>query len=103
MSWVFLLLAGLMEIFGVIVLKRYAMSGKNIYLLFIAILFVLSLSLLSLSMREISMGVAYAIWTGIGASGGVIVGILLFNENKSFSKLALIAVIIACSVGLKYL
>lgn len=103
MSWVFLLLAGLMEIFGVIAMKNYAMSGKNAYILLIAGLFVLILSLLSLSMREISMGVAYAIWTGIGAGGGVVVGIVLFNESKSFAKIALIAVIIACSVGLKYL
>ena len=103
MSWAFLLLAGIMEIFGVIALKRYAMSSKNAYLALIAVLFVMSLSLLSLSMRGISMGVAYAIWTGIGAGGGVIVGILLFKESKSLSKLALIAVIIACSVGLKYL
>lgn len=103
MSWAFLLLAGIMEIFGVIALKRYAMSGKNAYLALIAVLFVMSLSLLSLSMRGISMGVAYAIWTGIGAGGGVIVGILLFKESKSLSKLTLIAVIIACSVGLKYL
>ncbi len=103
MSWVFLLCAGLMEIFGVIAMKNYATSGKNLYILLIAGLFVLSLSLLSLSMRGISMGVAYAIWTGIGAGGGVVVGIVLFNESKSVAKIALIAVIIACSVGLKYL
>ena len=103
MSWAYLLLAGLMEIFGVIAMKRYAMSGKNIYILCIATLFVLSLSLLSLAMREIAMGVAYAIWTGIGACGGVVVGIVFFKESKSFDKLLLIGVIIACSVGLKYL
>lgn len=103
MSWTYLLLAGLMEIFGVIAMKRYAMSGKNLYILLIAALFVLSLSLLSLSMRDIAMGVAYAIWTGIGAGGGVVVGILFFNESKSFDKLLLIAIVIACSVGLKYM
>ena len=103
MSWIFLLLAGLMEVFGVIAMKRYAMSGKNAYIVLIAVLFVMSLSLLSLAMRGIAMGTAYAIWTGIGACGGVIVGIVLFGESKNFAKIALIAVIIACSVGLKYL
>ena len=103
MSWIFLLLAGLMEVFGVIAMKRYAMSGKNAYIALIAVLFVMSLSLLSLAMRGIAMGTAYAIWTGIGACGGVIVGIVLYKEAKNALKIALVGVIIACSVGLKYL
>lgn len=103
MGWGFLLLAGAMEVFGVIAMKHYAMSGKNTYVLLIALLFMLSLSFLSLAMREIAMGVAYAIWTGIGACGGVMVGIVFFKESKNFDKLLLIGVIIACSMGLKYL
>ena len=103
MSWIFLLLAGLMEVFGVIAMKQYAMRGKIHYLIAQMALFALSLSLLSLSMREIAMGTAYAIWTGIGACGGVIVGIVLYKEAKNAIKIALVGVIIACSVGLKYL
>ena len=103
MSWIFLLLAGFMEVLGVISMKQYAMSAKIYYLIAQMSLFALSLFLLSLAMREIPMGTAYAIWTGIGACGGVIVGIALYKEAKDSLKILLVAVIIACSVGLKYL
>ncbi|MGX2971563.1 DMT family transporter [Helicobacter sp. T3_23-1059] len=103
MSWVFLLLAGFMEVLGVISMKQYASSGKIYYLIAQMALFAISLFLLSLSMRQIPMGTAYAIWTGIGACGGVIVGITLYNEAKNSLKILLVGVIIACSVGLKYL
>lgn len=101
MSWVFLILAGITEIFGVICIKKFALDNKKIYLLGIFLLFVLSLSLLSLGLREIPMSIAYAIWTGIGTAGGVLVGIFLYNESKSFSKLFFVASIVVCSVGLK--
>lgn len=103
LHWVALLFAGCLEIVGVFALKQFALSKKRIYLLSIAILFSLSFATLSYAMRDISMGVAYAIWTGIGASGGVIVGIVLFGEKKSFTKLMLVALIIASSIGLKLL
>ena len=54
-------------------------------------------------MREISMATAYAIWTGIGAAGGVIVGVIFFKENKSLSKLFFLGLILASSVGLKFI
>ncbi|EES88741.1 DMT family transporter [Helicobacter canadensis] len=101
MSWVFLILAGIAEIFGVICLKNFALKGKKIYLLGIILLFILSLSLLSLGLREIPMSIAYAIWTGIGTAGGVLVGIFLYNESKSFLKLFFVTCIVVCSVGLK--
>lgn len=58
---------------------------------------------LSLSMQNIAMSVAYAIWTGAGTAGGVMIEVLFYKESKSFLKLFLIAVIIACTVGLKFL
>ncbi|MGH1601009.1 DMT family transporter [Campylobacter majalis] len=103
MSWIALFAAGLFEIFGVIMMKNLALTGKKKFLLFIAVLFMFSFSLLSYAMREISMGIAYAIWTGIGASGGVMVGILFYNESKNAKKIFFITIIIACSVGLKFL
>lgn len=103
MSWVYLLLAGTMEVLGVITMKQYALSAKIYYLIAQIACFGLSLFLLSRAMQEIPMGTAYAIWTGIGACGGVVVGITLYNEAKNSLKVLLVAVIIACSVGLKYL
>ncbi|MDD6055209.1 MAG: SMR family transporter, partial [Helicobacteraceae bacterium] len=49
----------------------------------------------------IPMGLGYAVWTGIGTAGGVMVGILFFKESSSFWKLFFISLIVLCSVGLK--
>lgn len=101
MSWVCLFIAGCLEIVGVITMKKYSLSGAKIFLLGMLIQFALSFSFLSLAMQEIAMATAYAIWTGIGAAGGVAVSILFFNESKSLKKLFFVALIIAAVVGLK--
>ena len=101
MSWVCLFIAGCLEIVGVITMKKYSLSGAKIFLLGMLIQFVLSFSFLSLAMQEIAMATAYAIWTGIGAAGGVAVSILFFGESKSGKKLFFVALIIAAVVGLK--
>ncbi len=103
LSWIYLFLAGCMEIVGVFVMKQFVLTKRKIFLLAIAFQFMLSFGFLSLAMREIPMGTAYAIWTGIGASGGVAIGILFFKESKSFLKLFFIFLIITSSVGLKLL
>lgn len=103
MSWFFLFLAGCMEIIGVIAMKKLINTGKEIFLLAILVQFSLSFSFLSLAMREISMGIAYAIWTGIGAGGGVVVGILLFKESKNILKFFFLGLILVSSIGLKLL
>lgn len=101
MSWVFLILAGLMEILGVVTLKKYSLSSAKIFLLGIFVQFAISFSFLSLAMQEIAMATAYAIWTGIGTAGGVMVNILFFGESKSAKKLFFITLIIVAVVGLK--
>lgn len=101
MHWIFLLFAGCMEIFGVMMMKSYALYSKKIYLLGIGVFFVLSLSFLSFALQAIPMGVGYAIWTGIGTAGGVLVGILLYKESHTFWKLFFITLIVCCSIGLK--
>lgn len=103
LSWIYLLLAGCMEVVGVFVMKQFVLTKRKIFLLAIMFQFMLSFGFLSLAMREIPMGTAYAIWTGIGASGGVAIGILFFKESKSFLKLFFIFLIIASSIGLKLL
>lgn len=103
MSWIFLLIAGGLEILGVIAMKKLVSTGKKIFLLFILVQFSLSFGFLSLAMREISMATAYAIWTGIGAAGGVIVGVLFFKENKSLLKIIFLSIILFSSVTLKFL
>lgn len=101
--WLSLLCAGLVEVVGVFMMKKFILTGRKIFILLIASQFTISFILLSFAMRDIPMGTAYAIWTGIGASGGVIVGILLFKESKSFLKLFFISIVISSSIGLKLL
>ncbi|WP_299546407.1 multidrug efflux SMR transporter [uncultured Helicobacter sp.] len=101
MSWAFLMLAGCMEVLGVIMMKVYAVTSKKLYLLGVAFFFMLSLLSLSLALREIPMGMGYAIWTGIGTAGGVLVGIFFYKESRNVWKLFFITLIVACSVGLK--
>lgn len=103
LSWICLLLAGGAEIVGVFVMKKFILTNKKIFLVGIALLFMLSLYFLSIAMHSIAMATAYAIWTGIGACGGVMVGILFFHEDKSLSKLFFIVLILGSSIGLKAL
>ena len=103
MSWIFLILAGCVEILGIIAMKQLILTGKKIFILALALIFMASFGLLSQAMQEISMATAYAIWTGIGAGGCVIVGILFFKEGKSFLKLLFLSFIIVSSIGLKIL
>jgi len=103
MSWIWLIFAGLMEVAGVVMMKQYAVHSKKIFLLGTGLCFALSIGLLSVAMQGISMSVAYAIWTGIGACGGVLMGIMYFKENSSFLKIFFILLILASSIGLKLL
>ncbi|WP_299384265.1 MULTISPECIES: DMT family transporter [Helicobacter] len=103
MSWVYLIMAGCMEIIGVITMKKYSLSGRKIFLFGLLVQFMLSLALLSMAMQGIAMATAYAIWTGIGAAGGVFVGVVFFKESKNAKKLFFIALIIISVVGLRAL
>ena len=94
-------MAGLAEIAGVFSMKKFSDTNNKLFLLVIAVLFIISFGLLSVAMREITMSSAYAIWTGIGACGGVRVGIIFFKESKTPSKLLFLALIVGSSVGLK--
>ncbi|WP_394954127.1 DMT family transporter [uncultured Helicobacter sp.] len=101
LAWICLILAGIMEIAGVFSMKKFSDTNNKIFLLAITFAFLMSFGLLSVAMREIPMSSAYAIWTGIGAGGGVIVGIVLFGESKSPSKLFFLLLVIGSSIGLK--
>ncbi|MEI3613736.1 DMT family transporter [Pseudogracilibacillus sp. SO30301A] len=57
--------------------------------------------LLAYSMNTLPMGTAYAVWTGIGASGGAIVGMVLFGESKDWKKIIFIAMVLESVIGLK--
>ena len=102
MAWGILLIAGLFEIVWAVGLKytdgfsrlwptvgTLAAMGVSVYLL-------------SISMRSLPVGTAYAVWTGIGSVGTVMLGILLFGEGLSLVRLGCIAMIVGGILGLKF-
>lgn len=60
-----------------------------------------SFVLLAYAKETLAMGTAYAIWTGIGASGGAIIGILFYNESKDWKRILFIAMVLGAAAGLK--
>jgi quaternary ammonium compound-resistance protein SugE len=101
MSWLILLLAGLMEIAWAVGLK-YTQGFSRLWpsLLTMSAM-VASVGLLGIAMKTLPVGTAYAAWTGIGVVGTVLFGALLLDEPLSAARLACVALILAGIVGLK--
>ena len=101
MSWIILIAAGLFEVVWATALKMSnGFTNIKADILFVVGM-ALSVGLLSLAMKAIPMGTAYAVWTGIGAVGGVVAGLIFFGESASILRLVSIALIIIGIVGLK--
>ncbi|MFO7263817.1 MAG: hypothetical protein A6D91_08015 [Bacillaceae bacterium G1] len=103
MSWFFLMLASLCEVGGVTFMNLYARKKTVLRLVFMVGIFGLSFRFLSLAMRDIPMSTAYAVWTGLGAVGAVLVGILFFHEPADRRRLFFIGCILLGAVGLRLL
>lgn len=101
MPWVLLFIAGLLEVGWAIGLKYTEGFTRLWPSLGTAAAMTLSVVLLGLAMRTLPVGTAYAVWTGIGAVGTVILGIVLFAEPATAARLACVALIIAGIAGLK--
>ncbi len=101
MFWFYLLIAGFFEIFWAVGLKL----SNGFTNLTISILTVLgafaSFYFLALALKNIPLGTAYAVWTGIGTTGTVILGIIFFKEPVSFLRFFCIFLIVAGILGLK--
>lgn len=94
-AWIYLMLAGLLEVGWPLGLKLAQTPGKFWAGLPIAVVcMALSGLLLFLAQRQIPMGTAYAVWTGIGAAGTFLVGIWLYGDSASFLRLSAVALII---------
>lgn len=101
MAWVFLLIAGVFEIGWAMGLKYsqgFTRVGPSMATI---LMMVLSFIFLSQSLRTIPLGTAYAVWTGIGAVGTVIVGIFLFQESREAFRLFFLSLIVIGILGLK--
>ncbi|SHI47114.1 quaternary ammonium compound-resistance protein SugE [Clostridium cavendishii DSM 21758] len=101
MQWVYLVVAGLFEVCWAIGLKYSQGFTKLIPSVLTIIGMIASFYFLSLALNDIPLGNAYAIWTGIGTVGTVILGIVLFKEAVDLTRLICIGFIIVGIVGLK--
>ena len=104
MAWVFLIVAGLLEIGWPIGLKLgWDDSGiRPAWIGFSIACILLSGALLLLAQRSIPMGTAYAVWTGIGAAGTFAVGIIAFGDSVNTLRIVSASLIVAGVVGLKF-
>jgi len=101
MDWILLLFAGLLEIGWAIGLKYTEGFTRLWPSLWTAACMVASLALLGGALKTIPVGTGYAVWTGVGAAGTAILGIVLFAEPATAARLGSIALIVAGIVGLK--
>ncbi|MFJ2692541.1 quaternary ammonium compound efflux SMR transporter SugE [Pseudomonas sp. NPDC087336] len=101
MSWIILFFAGLFEVGWAVGLKYTDGFSRPLPTVLTVAAMAVSLGLLGLAMKELPLGTAYAIWTGVGAVGTVIAGIILFGESMALVRLASVALIITGLVGLK--
>ncbi len=104
MSWLILIMAGLMEVaFTFCLGKTKTAEGPEQYWWWGGFLAALALSmfLMARAARTIPIGTVYPVWTGIGAVGAVIIGILFFNEPADFRRLFFISTLIISIIGLK--
>lgn len=101
MSWIVLISAGLMEVLMVVALKNSDSFKNRMWTVIWFLLSMLSLFLLSVAIKSLPLGTAYSVWTGIGAMGSVIVGILFYKDSFNLRKVVLITLIIIAIIGLK--
>ncbi|CAA9303585.1 MAG: small multidrug resistance family (SMR) protein [uncultured Cytophagales bacterium] len=101
MAWLTLLLAGLFEVGFTTCLTLSRNFTRHGWSLGFLVCSILSFLLLNQAAQRIPMGTAYAVWTGIGAVGTVLVGILLFKEPVDFRRLLFLLLLVGSIMGLK--
>jgi quaternary ammonium compound-resistance protein SugE len=100
-SWTALIAAGIFEVVWAIFLKNSKGFTEIAPSIFFLATLLISMGLLAYSMRTIPIGIAYPVWTGIGAVGTVILGIVFFKEDVSIQKIAFLMLILIGIIGLK--
>jgi quaternary ammonium compound-resistance protein SugE len=102
MSWIYLVLAGLLEVVWAYFMKQSAGFTRLIPSLITIVALTASFCLLALAMRTLPLGTAYTIWTGIGAIGAFIVGIVWLNEPANTTRLVAALLILAGLLLMKF-
>lgn len=101
MAWIFLAIASLGEIFGVACINLLLQRKQIRWLVCLIVSFSFGFIFLALAMKEIPLSTAYAVWTGLGATGAVMIGVLYFKEVVSIKRILFLTCIIVGAVGLK--
>jgi quaternary ammonium compound-resistance protein SugE len=104
MNWIILIVAGLFEVaFASCLGKAKTATGNEVYLWYVGFIIALAISmtLLVKATQTLPIGTAYAVWTGIGAVGTVLIEILVFKEPATFLRLLFITTLIGSIIGLK--
>ncbi|HZY61022.1 MAG TPA: multidrug efflux SMR transporter [Edaphobacter sp.] len=102
-AWTILVIAGLFEMGWTVGLKNTQGFTRLGWTVATVVMLTISMGLLGIAARYLPLGTAYAVWTGIGAVGTVLMGILLFEESAALSRLACVGLIVAGIAGLKFL
>jgi len=102
MNWIILFIAGLFEVAWAIGLKWSDGFSKLYPSIFTVVCMVISMGMLSFAVKHLPIGTAYAVWTGVGAAGTAILGIILFSEPKDLPRIIFISLIVIGIAGLKF-
>ena len=102
MAWIYLTIAGVLEIVWAIGLKYTEGFTRPLASTITVAAMAVSMWCLALALKEIPIGTGYAVWVGIGAVGTAILGIMLFGESAAWPRLVCIGLILAGIVGLKF-
>lgn len=101
MAWVILFIAGLLEVAWALLLKQSAGFSKPLPTIGFVVSLAASMLLLSYSLRTLPVGTAYAVWTGIGAAGTAIIGILWLGESRDVLKLISLVMLVGGIIGMR--
>ncbi|KAB2680381.1 MULTISPECIES: quaternary ammonium compound efflux SMR transporter SugE [Brucella/Ochrobactrum group] len=101
MAWIYLAVAGILEVVWAFFMKKSEGFSLLTPSIITMVTMIGSFALLSIAMRSLPLGTAYAIWTGIGAVGAFVVGIVILGEAATFFRIASVTLILAGIIGLK--
>lgn len=102
MAWIFLFIAGIFEVVWATLLKLSDGFSKPIFTVGTIAGMIISFYFLSQATKVLPLGTTYAIWTGIGAIGATIVGVLIFNESMTLARGCFVIMLIVGIIGLKF-
>lgn len=101
MSWIYLIIAGLFEVLWATTMKLSNGFENILYSTITIFGMIISFLFLAISVKELSLSIAYPVWTGVGAVGSILVGILYFNDHLSLPTLCFVFLLIISIIGIK--